>query len=160
MLPLLAPALAAVCLFILQGTLLSGLQLDLLTPVVLYVALEMDLTSAAVFAIGLGFLSDLMGVFFGLNIALNVGAVLVARLLRRHLLLRRPPARLVAVAACLLARSTLLPLAAAFFNWPGPGGLLALRGLAEVAGGTLVSLPLFAALDRAMESLALRRQPL
>jgi len=156
------PALLAVCLLILQGTLLAGLELDLLTPVLVYVAFEANLGPAAVFALGLGFLCDNMfGVVYGLNVALNVGVLTIARLLRRHLLLRDMLVRVAAVAVCLLARSLLLlALASVLLDWPPQGAAAALSVFLQVAGGSLVSLPLFAGLDWVMETLALKQQTL
>lgn len=156
------PLLLAGCLFVLQGTLLSGLELDLLTPVLVYVAFEANLGPAALFALGLGFLCDTMfGAVAGLNVALNLGVLTLARLLRRHLLLRDMLVRVAAVAVCLLARSLLLlALAAVLLGWPPQGATAALAVLIQVAGGSLVSLPVFAGLDWAMEMLALKQQPL
>ncbi len=161
MLPLLAPAAAAVGLVILQSTLLGGLQLDLLTPVLVYVALDSKLGAAVGFAVGLGFLCDtISGLFGGLNVGLNLGVVLLARGLRGHLLLGSTAVRAAAAGVCLLARGVLFLGLAGLLGWPLGAGHTALAVLLQAAAGAAASLPLFALLDRAMESLALRQQPL
>jgi len=158
---LLAPALLAVCLFILQGTLLSGLQLDLITPLVVYVALESNLAAALLFAIGLGFLTDTMsGAVAGLNIALNLGVLAIARLVRDHLMLGSLLVRVGVASVGLVTRSVLyMILTALLLGWAPTGGT-AVAMAVQVVGGTLISLPMFALLDLALESFSLRQQSL
>jgi len=158
---LLAPAAVAACLFLLQTTLLAGLQLDLITPVLVYVALEASLTGAFLFAVAFGFLADTMtGALAGVNVALNLGVLAAARLMRGHLLLGSLPARVGAATVGLLFRAALFMALGALVRGLPPTGAMALAALVQVAGGAMISLPLFAALDRALELLALRQEPL
>ncbi|MFH0808968.1 MAG: hypothetical protein V2A77_00635 [Pseudomonadota bacterium] len=161
MLSLLAPAAVAVFLFVLQMTLLAGLQLDLLTPILVYVALDGSLAGAVLFALMLGFLGDTMsGVSNGLDMASGLGVVLMARMLRRHLLVSSDVVRVVAVAVCLLARSLLLLTLVTMTGLPAQGGNAALAVVFQIVAGSLVSLPLFSLLDRASALLKFRQQPL
>lgn len=158
---LLAPAAMAVCLFVFQTTLLASLQLDLLTPVLVYVALESSFPAALLFALFFGFVADVMtSPVAGVNIALNLGVLLATWLVRGHILLASLVVRAGVAALGLATRSLLFMALNALYQGSSPTGSLALAAALQVVAGALISLPLFATLDRALELLALRQEPL
>jgi hypothetical protein len=160
MLLLVAPALLALSLTVLEHTLLSPLPLDLPAVVVAAVALEAPPVQAAAFALGVGYLADVLGgVLPGFEALLALGMLMPAWTIRRHVLLGNLPARVAAVGACLLVRGALRPVLGMVLGIGPEPSLLGLAWTAgQVAAGSLAGLPVLMLLGAARDVLA-PRQP-
>jgi len=160
MLLLVTPTLLALSLMVLEHTLLSPLPLDLPAVVIAAVALEATPAQAAVFAVGIGYLADVLGgVLPGFEALLALGMLVPAWLIRRHVLLGNLSARVAALGACLIVRGALRPVLGVMLGIGPEPSLLGLAWTAgQVAAGCLAALPILVLLGSARDLLA-PRQP-